>query len=93
MRIEWDAEKNATNQGKHGVSFEVAARVFDDPNYLLRQDRIDEDGEQRWQAIGMVDVVLLLVVHVYRSTGDEEEIIRIISARKANKHESRGYFR
>jgi uncharacterized DUF497 family protein len=86
-----DAEKNATNQAKHGVSFEVAARVFHDPNYLLRQDRIDEDGEQRWHAIGMVDAILLLVVHVYRSTSDEEEIIRIISARKASKNESRGY--
>jgi uncharacterized protein len=56
------------------------------------QTAIDEDGEERWHAIGMVDAVLLLVVHVYRSTNDEEEIVRIISARKASKHEGRGYF-
>ena len=92
MRIEWDAKKNAENQVKHGVSFEVSARVFNDPNHMLRPDRIDEEGEQRWHAIGMVDAVLLLIIHVYRSSQDEEEIVRIISARKAGKHESRGYF-
>jgi uncharacterized DUF497 family protein len=74
------------------VSFALATRVFQDDNHILRKDRIDQDGELRWHAIGMVDAVLLLVIHVYRSNRHGEEIIRIISARKASKHEGRGYF-
>jgi uncharacterized DUF497 family protein len=92
MRLEWDEEKGAANQRKHGVSFESAARVFADPDCVLREDRMDEGGEMRWHAMGLVDAVLLLVVHVYRSAIDGEEIIRIISARKAGKQEGRGYF-
>jgi len=92
VRFEWDEEKNAVNLSKHGVSFELAAHVFADPDYVLREDRVDEDGEMRWHAIGLVDAVLLLVVHVCRSNVDGEEIIRIISARKAREHEGRGYF-
>jgi hypothetical protein len=90
--FEWDEEKDAANQRKHGVDFESAARVFADPDYVLREDRTDEGGEMRWHAIGLVEAVLLLVVHVYRSSIDGEEIIRIISARKARKQERRGYF-
>ena len=41
MRIEWHAGRNAQNHAKHGVSFELAAHVFDDPNHMLRPDRID----------------------------------------------------
>jgi len=92
MRFEWDEEKDAANQRKHGVGFELAARVFADLDYVLRKDRMDEDGEMRWHTIGLVDAVLLLVVHVYRSNINDEEIIRIISARKARKHEGRRYF-
>ena len=92
MRFEWSEEKDAANQRKHGVGFEFAARVFADLDYVLREDRMDEDGEMRWHAIGLVDAVLLLVVHVYRSSIDGEEIIRILSARKARKHEGRRYF-
>jgi uncharacterized protein len=92
MRFEWDADKDQANRKKHGVSFELATRVFAEPGYVLWEDRIDEDGEMRWHAIGLADAVLVLVVHVYRSTIDGEEIIRIISARKAREHEGRGYF-
>jgi len=63
-----------------------------DPDYVLREDHMDEDGEMRWHAIGMAGAVLLLVVHVYRSNIDGEEIIQIVSARKARTHEGRGYF-
>ncbi|MDQ2776467.1 MAG: BrnT family toxin [Acidobacteriota bacterium] len=70
--------------------------MFDDPNFVVLKDRIDEQtGEQRWHAIGRAsfdeDVILLLVVHVYRSD-DGEEIIRVISARKAGKRERKLYF-
>ena len=47
MRYEWDDAKNRLNQKKHGVSFELAALALDDENCLVRQDRIDETGEQR----------------------------------------------
>jgi hypothetical protein len=94
MRFEWDDEKNRINQRKHdGLAFETAALVFNDPLTLFRKDRIIE-GEQRWHAIGCVLGAVLLVVHVYRveDPNDEEENIRIISAREANKHERRIYF-
>jgi uncharacterized protein len=92
MRFEWDSRKNRLNQAKHnGVDFETAARVFDDPNVVLMQDRII-DGEQRWHAIGAVSTALLLVVHVYgEDDGNGEEIIRTIPAREANQRERRVY--
>ena len=97
MRYEWDASKNLLNQRKHGrISFELAALVFDDKNCLFGLDRVDESGEQRWHALGAVSLeqgisAVLLVVHVYREDRDGEEIIRIVSARRANTHEFRRY--
>jgi uncharacterized protein len=92
-RFEWDAAKAEANVIKHKISFESAAKVFDDPNVVLIKDRIDETGEQRWKAIGIVDgVALLLVTHVYRGNDNDEEIIRIISARRAGSRERRFYF-
>jgi Ribonuclease toxin, BrnT, of type II toxin-antitoxin system len=52
MRYEWDENKNDSNLEKHGLSFETASLVFDDPNALSIPDRI-ENGEERWQTIGM----------------------------------------
>lgn len=90
IRIEWDPQKNRTNQVKHGVSFELAQHVFDDPNQLTVQDR-NVDGEERWQTLGRVgDVLILLVAHTIRED-DGIEIIRIISARKAERHERTHY--
>lgn len=96
MRYEWDERKNRQNRRKHGgISFEMAAWVFEDERCLVGKDRSDETGEQRWHAIGAVrtgtDILVLLVVHVYREDRDGEEIIRIISARRAEKHERRRY--
>lgn len=93
MRFEWDDEKNRINQRKHdGLAFETAALVFQDSLAVFRKDRVAE-GEQRWHAIGSVSNAVLLVVHVYRreAQNDEEEIIRIIPAREANKRERRVY--
>lgn len=92
VRFEWDAEKDAANQDKHGgIAFSTAALVFDDPGVTFRKDRIIE-GEQRWHAIGAAEKALLLVVHVYREENENgEEIIRIISAREANQRERRIY--
>jgi uncharacterized DUF497 family protein len=80
-----------------GVTFELAALVFEDEACLVVPDRIDRvTGEQRWHAIGAVrsepgTVAVLLVVHVYREEYNGEETIRIISARAAEKHELRRY--
>jgi uncharacterized DUF497 family protein len=98
MRYEWDEAKNLRNQRKHdGISFELAALVFEDEGCLVSADRIDvKTGEQRWHAIGAAQVepgagAVLLVVHVYREDYRGKEIIRIISARAAEKHEIRRY--
>jgi len=95
VRYEWDDAKNVQNQRKHGsISFELAALVFEDKQCLIGCDRIDSrTGEQRWHAIGAVRSprgaeALLLVVHVYKEDLDGEEIIRIISARQADKRTS-----
>jgi uncharacterized protein len=93
VRFEWEAGKNRTNKRKHGVDFETASRVFLDPNMVLIEDRLGELGEQRWHALGLAGGIhLLVVVHVYREAEDGEEIIRIISARKAGEREGRRYF-
>ena len=98
VRYEWDAAKNLRNRREHGgISFELATLVFEDERCLVGPDRIDlETGEQRWHAIGAVRIqpgaaVMLLVVHAYREDHHGEEIIRIISARRAEKHEIRRY--
>jgi uncharacterized DUF497 family protein len=84
VEFTWDERKNRVNKQKHGVSFETAIRVFDDPYHLTRQDR-EVEGEPRWQTIGMVnDVHVLLVAH---TVGEDEEVIHIISARKATRRE------
>lgn len=54
MKCEWDDEKNRINQEKHQVAFEFAQLIFDDPCLLLRRDRVDENGKQRWHALGSV---------------------------------------
>jgi uncharacterized DUF497 family protein len=84
--FEWDEAKAHANLRKHHVSFELAARVFFDPLALSFQDRI-ENGEYRWQTLGMVEgCLVLLVAHAMRHD-ENDEIIRIISARKADKKE------
>lgn len=89
-RFEWDEAKNASNLKKHGVDFDTAKLMFDDPNHIAFVESII-DGEQRWQAIGVIPAaVLLVVVHTYRD-GEGEEVIRMISARQATKHERKLY--
>jgi uncharacterized DUF497 family protein len=90
MRFVWDETKNRANKVKHGVSFETAKRVFDDPLHLSIPDR-REHGEERWATFGLVEpVVLLVVIHTYVEQNGEE-IIRIISARKATRGERARY--
>jgi uncharacterized protein len=94
--FEWDADKAESNLRKHGVSFELAQRVFTDPHVVMKQDRV-EDGEMRWQTIGKVEgSLLLLVAHTLWEEdefGEEVEIIRIISARSVTRNERHRYER
>lgn len=86
MIFEWDENKNRSNRLKHGIDFASAATVFDDP---LMQSRIDEDG--RWQSIGYAAgrILLLFVAHTYHEA--DEVVIRIISVRRASRHEREQY--
>ena len=89
-RFEWDPTKAANDLRKHGVSFQTAARGFTDPYALVELDRI-ENGEERWQTIGVVEgVLMLMVAHTVREQ-DDTEVIRIFSARRANRRERRRY--
>jgi uncharacterized protein len=81
--FEWDEAKARAHERKHGVNFEDAMLVFSDPCALVEQDRI-EGSELRRQTIGLV------VAHTVREHG-EDEIIRIISARKAQRKERKRY--
>jgi hypothetical protein len=85
MRVTWD-ERNRTNATKHGISFETAALVFDDPQARSRLERIVE-GEDRWQTIGSAGgMLILLIAHTWHEE-DGEKSIHIISARKASARE------
>jgi len=90
-RFEWDENKAASNYRKHGVPFNKAMHVFKDPFARATPDRI-ENGEERWQTIGHAgDSLLLLVAHTLWSDEEETEVVRIISARRADKKERRIY--
>lgn len=91
MRWTWDPDKSRSNEQKHGFDFETAQLVFDDP---LAASRMDENPyEERWQTVGMIGRVAVLVIHTWPepdvTTG--EEVGRIISARKAMAHERKAY--
>src|SRR5689334_14123234 len=89
IRFEWDPKKNALNRRKHGVSFEEAETAFVDENGLLLDDPDHSGVEARFVLLGLSAALRLLVVcHCYRRSGD---VIRIISARKADRTEEATY--
>jgi uncharacterized protein len=89
-KFEWDPAKARQNLAKHGVSFELAMRVWDDPLHVIVPD-FSEPEEERWYAVGAAGrLLILVVVHVYRGRQDAERI-RIISARKATPRERKRY--
>jgi uncharacterized DUF497 family protein len=90
LRFTWDEAKAAKNQAKHQVGFETAVRVFLDPFALSEQDRIEE-GEYRWQTIGLIEGVVFLVAYTEREAADGATIIHIISARRVVRSERRRY--
>lgn len=84
--FEWDAAKAAGNKRKHGISFEEAMLVFEDPYAIFDEDCFVE-GERRWRVLGAADdLIVIFVVHVMREQG-ENDIVRIISARRATRTE------
>jgi uncharacterized DUF497 family protein len=89
LRFEWDERKAAANAKKHGVSFDEAKSVFVDENAKLIDDPDHSEEEERFVLLGLSSALrMLLVCHCYRSEGN---VIRIISARKANANESKSY--
>ena len=91
MDIIWDKRKASINKKKHGVEFEEAKTVFLDSSALLIDDPDHSDVEDRFILLGISSFARMLVVcHCYR---ENDETIRIISARKATKKESKDYRR
>jgi len=91
MKYEWNEEKNKLNQDKHGISFEEAKEVFEDALQISKLDHRFSYFEERWITLGSTSKHKVLVVANLFFTDDGEEIIRIISARKANKQERNTY--
>jgi len=85
MDFEWDTAKEWANRKKHGIDFRTAAKVFLDP-YVIEFDDVDNNGELRFNAIGLVDARMLFVTYALRG-----DVVRIISARGAEPHEKRKY--
>ena len=88
IKFEWNENKNISNVEKHGISFKIASRVFDDKKYITFSDNRDNYYESREVIIGKVKNELLVTV-IYT---ERDESIRIISARKANKTERGLYY-
>ncbi len=89
LEFEWDEAKNRANRFKHGIWFEEAQAVFDDPHGRVFLDSAPSGVEDRFVIIGMSAAArLLVVVHCFRQA---DSIIRIISARKATRKEARTY--
>ncbi len=90
IEFEWDESKNKSNQKKHQISFETALHIFKDPFLLSRQDRF-ESGEYRWQALGLIENQMVILVAHTAQFDQFTEVIRIISARKATSQEKKAY--
>jgi uncharacterized DUF497 family protein len=89
LRFAWDERKSASNRRKHGVSFQEARTAFLDDNARLIPDPDHSDEEERFVLLGLsISLRVLVVCHCYRHN---DEVIRIISARKADEDEIKQY--
>jgi hypothetical protein len=89
IRFDWDPKKAAENVKKHGVTFEEARTVFFDERAKLIDDPDHSEDEDRFVLLGVSNTLkVILVCHCYRQEGN---VIRIISARKASRHETKQY--
>ena len=86
MNFTWDESKRQANIAKHGLDFSDAQKVFAGPMVFFEDDR-SEYGEQRMIGIGLLDYLVVLIVHV-----ENDETIRIISMRRADSNETDIYY-
>ena len=86
MQFKWDESKRKSNLAKHGLDFKDAARIFAGPLVLFEDDRTDY-GEQRMIAMGLLDALVVVIVHV-----ESANTIRVISMRKGDKYETNLYY-
>ncbi len=87
MKFEWDENKNDSNIKRHGIDFKDVRKIFDGYTLTIEDDRLNY-GEHRFVSFGIFYGHIIAVVHT-----ETEEIIRIISARKATKNEQKEYFK
>jgi uncharacterized DUF497 family protein len=87
MRYEWDEAKRLANIQKHGIDFTGIEKVFADKTVTILDDRFDY-GESRFITLGMLSGRIVVIAH-----SETDEVIRIISVRKATKNEEAGYFK
>jgi uncharacterized DUF497 family protein len=87
MKFEWDDAKNEENIRKHGIDFRDVIKMFDHPMLIFLDTRLNY-GEDRWIGIGLLRDVVAVVVYL---EWEDEETIRIISARRATSHESKEF--
>ncbi len=86
VKFEWDERKNEINIRKHGFDFRDAWEVFQGP-LLVRLDQREDYGEDRWQGIGLLRGQVVVLIFTQRGS----DLIRVISLRKARKHEREGF--
>jgi len=89
LQFEWDDNKNKANISAHGINFEAAKYVWNDPLRLIRYDDSHSDNEDRYQILGRVGKVLFVV---FTENKENDGIIRIISARMATQTERKAYY-
>ena len=89
LRFQWDPAKAEANERKHGITFAEAETVFSDEHALLVDDPDHSDTEERFILLGLSATLrVLVVVHCYR---EKDDVIRLISARKATRPEQAQY--
>ena len=91
LRFEWDSDKAAANTRRHGISFDEAQAIFSDEFAILLDDPDHSAGEDRFLLVGLsVKLRTLVVAHCYRK---DDDVVRIISARRATQRERGTYYR
>ena len=91
VNLSWDTQKASSNKKKHGIAFDEARTVFFDEHARVISDTEHSDDEERFVILGLSSSARLLVVcHCYR---EDDNTIRLISARKATRNESKQYRR
>jgi len=91
MRFEWDQKKNIANQKKHGISFDEAIEIFDDPLHVSILDKKYSYFEERWITVGATKNISIVVAVNLFFDDEGEEVIRLISAREATHNERKKY--